>query len=257
MYIVQRKALMLDLLQKKQMGSVNDLAAELNVSKETIRRDLKDIEQEGLIKRTHGGAVLIKKSANNSENPFTVRAMQHHEEKLALCKKAAELIADGDTIFIDNSSTTLNILKHINPSHHVTVLTNSIRLLLESVQLDNSNLILISSGGIFRPGNFSLTGTLANDWVKNFRPNKMFFSCHGVDIAGGLTDGSIYETDVKRAMIQYSQKTYLLTDHSKFGRQGVVFLAGIRDINHILTNSQLDPDMQQTLLSYGVNLIVV
>jgi len=257
MYNAERKVIILDMLNNSSMVYVNDLADILNASKETIRRDLKRMEEDGVLRRTHGGAVSLKQADSNVEDPFMIRAIQLHKEKELLCKKAAEIVVDGDTIFIDNSSTTLNILKYIEKSHHVTILTNSIRLLLESVQLANSNLTLIASGGIFRPSNYSLTGTLADDWVKNFRPNKVFFSCNGIRNNSGLTDGGIFETDVKRAMIKNSQSTYLLADHTKFGKEGPIFLVGLPDIDYIITDEMVDSETQQSLQTSSVTLLVV
>lgn len=257
MYNAQRKALILDMLKSNSMVSVNDLSELLDISKETVRRDLKGLEEEGLVKRTHGGAMFLKRSEHNVEDPIAVRAIHQLEEKKKLCQKAAEMIVDGDTVFIDNSSTTLNILPYINPNLHVTVLTNSLRLLIESVHINNANLLLISSGGVFRPSNLSLTGTLADDWVQNFCPNKMFFSCHGVQPENGLTDGSIYEIDVKRAMIKNSQATYLLADYTKFGKQGVVFLSHFEEITQLITNKEVDPEIAQALLGRDVDLVTV
>ncbi len=257
MYNAQRKALIREMLGKSAMVSVNELSELLHISKETVRRDLKDMELERVVKRTHGGAVLIKKNENSNEDPFMIRAIQRHEEKLKLCKKAAEIILDGETVFIDNSSTTIGILQYINPGYQVTVLTNSIRLILESASLNNSNLIIIATGGIFRPSNFSLTGTLADDWVQRFRPNKMFFSCHGIQNDGSMTDGSIYENDVKRSMIRHSHETYLMADHTKFGKYGVVFLSDISDIQNVISTNEIDDQSRKLLDSRRVNAILV
>ena len=110
-YSIERKTKILKTLEKDGRVEVETLAKELNVSKETIRRDLREMEQEGLLKRTHGGAVSINSTQQSPEYPYLMREIQCLEEKERICKKAASLVKDGDTIFIDNSSTNISILK--------------------------------------------------------------------------------------------------------------------------------------------------
>ncbi len=255
MYNIERKALIVDLLEKNNTVSVIQLAQMLNISKETVRRDLRELEQEGLIKRTHGGAILEVPS-NSSEYPFNVREIQRFAEKAIICKRAAQFIEDGDTIFVDNSSTTMNLLKHINPHYQVTVITNSIRLLIESTTINNPHLTLISLGGIFRAKNYSLAGVMSIDWARNFRPNKAFISCRSVRPDTGLSDGSIYEVDTKRALIQTAQEVYLLADHSKFKDTGTVHLADVSSVQWIITDKGADKESLRQLEMKGIKIAI-
>ncbi|MEY8439741.1 DeoR/GlpR family DNA-binding transcription regulator [Anaerotruncus colihominis] len=252
MYNIERKALIVSLLKKDSKVSVNQLAQMLEISKETVRRDLRELEQDGLIQRTHGGAVLETSGGNTSEYPFKMREIQNYEEKAKICKAAAQLIEDGDTIFIDNSSTTISLIKNINPAYQVTVITNSIKLLIESVNVNNPNLVMISLGGIFRAKNLSLTGILANEWVHNFRPNKAFLSCRAIRPESGFIDGSIYEVDTKRAMIDNAQHVYVLADHSKFHEQGAVYLTDFSKVELVITDDGADEESLRMLGLRGV-----
>lgn len=256
MYNVERKALIVQLLEKENAVSVNQLAKMLEISKETVRRDLRELEQDGLIHRTHGGAVLETSNNGVSESPFKVREVQNFEEKAKICAAAAKFIEDGDTIFVDNSSTTINLLKNLSPNLQVTVITNSIKLLIESVTINNPNLVIVSLGGVFRAKNLSLTGVLANEWVNNFRPNKAFLSCRAIRAESGFTDGSIYEVDTKRTMVDNAQHVYVLADHTKFYQQGAVFLTDFSKVELVITDDKADEESLQMLNMKGVRTFV-
>lgn len=256
MYNIERKALIIRLLEKDNMVSVNQLSEMLAISKETVRRDLRELEMEGLVKRTHGGAVLEASSGNTSESPFKVREVQNFEEKAQICRAAVQFIEDGDTIFVDNSSTTSSLLKNLDPNLQVTVITNSIKLLIESIAVNNPNLVMISLGGVFRAKNLSLTGVLTNEWVHNFRPNKAFLSCRAIRPESGLTDGSIYEVDTKRAMIDKAQHVYVLADHTKFHEQGAVFLADFSKVELVITDDKTDEESLRMLGMKGLKTLL-
>ena len=255
-YNIERKSEVLNLLEEQGKVNVNQLSDLLNVSKETIRRDLKEMEDSGLIRRTHGGAVLSDPSKGVKEYPYLMREVQNYMEKDRICREAAKTILDGDTVFIDNSSSTLNMIHHIHKDYQVTVITNSIRLLLDASLIENSNLTLISLGGVFRAKNFSLTGIMANEWINNFRPNKVFLSCYGVYEGEGFTDSSIYEIDVKRLMMEKAQKVYMLADSTKFGKKGVVFLSDFSKVDYIVTDRELSPDKARLIESQGTRIVV-
>jgi len=238
MFSKERKAKIISLLEKNHRVIVNELAREMGTSQETIRRDLRDLEKDGLVKRTHGGAILDESSENRSEYPVAFRAIQHYEEKLSICKLAATLIEDGDTIFIDNSSTTVGLLRYIDPSNQITIITNSIRLLMEYAEMGPSNISIVSLGGIFRAKNYSTTGVMAHQSAESFRPQKAFLSCRGIQQESGFTDGSIYEVDTKKVMIENGRHVYMLADYSKFGMVSPVALTGFSSVEMVVTDAK-------------------
>ena len=253
---IERKALILKRLEKDGKVSVNEISDELRVCRETIRRDLREMEQEKMVQRIHGGAILSDNIQKVKEYPYLAREIQNYNEKLRICKVAAELVEDGDTIFIDNSSTTIKMLKNINPKYQVTVITNSIRLLLEATLLNNENPTIVSIGGIFRPKNYSLTGILANQWSKMFHPNKAFLSCYGVHTEYGLYDSNIHEIEVKRIMLELSQSTYIMADHTKIDRSGVVYLNDFSNVNGIITDEPLTKEQESCIEKNNIELII-
>ncbi|MEG1754049.1 MAG: DeoR/GlpR family DNA-binding transcription regulator, partial [Christensenella sp.] len=135
MLAIERKSKITNLLEIKGQAEVTELAQMLNVVPETIRRDLKELEVQGMLVRTHGGAVLIEKK--DLQTMHTIHAKQQYNEKLKLSKRAAECVQEGDTIFLDNSSTLTNMIRFINPEYNVTLLTNSVDILQLASTLEN------------------------------------------------------------------------------------------------------------------------
>lgn len=218
MYSQERQAKIVDLLGSQSSVSVSVLADMLHTSKETIRRDLKALEAEGILTRTHGGAILNVNTPHvgaaakfgdavmNNEYPFALRHIRNIPAKKVIAQKAATLIEDRDTIFIDNSSTTLFLLDYIPQDLHLTIITNSVKVLLEAAKKENSNISLISLAGFYNPNNYSVYGTRTIKSAEEFFPNKTFISCTGVTLNKQLTDISLNEVDTKLAMMRKSEE---------------------------------------------------
>lgn len=257
MYSIQRQSLILDLLEIEGEVEVTMLANKFATSTETIRRDLREMEKSGLLTRTHGGAVLARnKYSDGYEYPLLVRGVQKYEEKQLICRATIPLLEDGDTIFLDNSSTTMHLLKYIPSNIKITVLTNSIQVMLEAGKLNNSNLIVISVGGIFNVKNYSLTGVLSKNYAQNFYPDKAIMSCRGISKKSGMTDASIYEIEVKRIMIEHSKEFILMADYTKFGLTGAIYLGGLDEIDLVVTDSKVDREILKVFDDYNTRIII-
>ena len=272
MYSQERKAKIIDMLGAQSSISVNILADILHTSKETIRRDLKDLEAEGILTRTHGGAILNANTPNvgtaakygdsvlNNEYPFALRHIRNIPAKKEIAKKAASLIKNRDTIFIDNSSTTLFLLDYIPKELHLTIITNSIKVLLGAAKLENPNLSLISLAGFYNCNNYSVYGTRTIKSAEDFFPDKTFISCTGVTLDKQLTDISLNEIDTKQAMMKKSEETYLLVDHTKFEINGPFYLSDFTEIDCIITDKyDYTPETSETIRTitkkHGVRMI--
>ncbi|OAM92525.1 DNA-binding transcriptional regulator of sugar metabolism, DeoR/GlpR family [Pelosinus fermentans] len=259
MYSVERKSEIITMLEETGSVDVNVLAVKFATSKETIRRDLRDLEKDGVLKRTHGGAVLVEQShntSNSSEYPVGIREIQRFNEKNQICKKAASFIQEGDTIFVDNSSTTIYLSKYIPPEIHVTIITNSIKFLLESIKSPNYNHLIICLGGIFKDRNLSVYGNGTLKSAEEYYPNKAFLSCAGISSHNMLADSSIHEIDVKRMMIEHAQEVFILADHTKFQKGSQIFLSSFSAIDYIITDTQTDKTNLEYLDATNVKLIV-
>jgi DeoR family fructose operon transcriptional repressor len=258
LFTIERKSEILKLMEQNGRAGVNELASLFHASRETIRRDLNDMEERGLLKRTHGGAVLEGAlSATAPEFPVNVREIQRFKEKDAICRSAASFIRNGDSIFVDNSSTCLYLIQYIPEDYQVTLLTNSIKLLIGSNESKHPNLMLICLGGLFNAGNLSTYGNIALKNAGDFYPNKAFMSCAGIQPPDQLTDSSILEVDTKRLMIERSQEVFILADYTKFGRSGPVFLARFESIDTVITDQKVNTEQFVPLEKAGVKIITV
>jgi DeoR family fructose operon transcriptional repressor len=236
MYSEERKAEIRSLIGQKGSIAVNTLAELFRTSRETIRRDLSDLERQGALRRTHGGAMLDPSLAPLPESPVGERGVLQMEEKKLICQKAAGFISSDDTLFIDNSSTMIYLPQYIPVDMHITIITNSISFLYETSKVNNYNWLLICLGGIFKPQNLSVHGS---DTLKNaepYYPTKTFISCTGISPVNKIADSSPYEVEVKRMMIDRAQEVFLLADHTKFEKAGQVFLCDFDSVDHIVTS---------------------
>ena len=249
MLAVERKSKIVGLLEAKGQAEVSELAQMLRVVPETIRRDLKELEMQGVLQRTHGGAVLAEKK--EADTLHSLRVKQHYKEKIKLCKKAAEFIEEGDTIFVDNSTTLLNLIRFIQQDANVTLLTNSVDVLHLAATLENQ-VTVISSGGVLHKEKMYLTGSIADYMHTEFIPSKAFISCYGISLEYGLSDCSMNEAAFKKNMMQVSQKTFCVVDHTKFEKNGPVKLAGIDACDVLITDRKLEPRYQEMLQSDNV-----
>jgi DeoR family fructose operon transcriptional repressor len=255
MYSIERQSEILRMMENIGRVEVNDLAQVFHSSRETIRRDLREMEEKGLIKRTHGGAVMEDLlTVSSPEFPVNIREIQRFKEKDAICRTAASFIQNGDILFVDNSSTCLPLIRHIPADIQVTLITNSIKLLLGAVETDMPHMMLVSLGGLFHAANLSTYGTIAQNTAAGFYPTKSFMSCAGIHPPDQLTDSSILEVDTKRLMIERSREVFILADHTKFDRSGPVFLANFSSVQHLIVDNQTTQEQASLLEKSSVKV---
>ena len=208
----QRHQQIIEILEKQQFATVTQLADMLFVSLPTIRRDLALLEREGLIRRSHGGACA---KGVGDATPFDYRSGKLPRVKLNMSHAAASLIEDGDTVFIDGSTSCLHIADNMGHLNNVTVVTNGVRLLEKLMRLDN--ITVYSTGGQLIKSSQSFAGMRAQLFVTDFYFDKMFFSSSALDEKGNITDYSLAETQLRRSVFERSRKKIFLCDKSKYG----------------------------------------
>jgi DeoR/GlpR family transcriptional regulator of sugar metabolism len=254
---INRKKTILEELRRHKSININELAERFQLSRETIRRDIRDFEGRGILKKIHGGAVIIEADEPAAasgvtgpyfaEPPIDKRRSSHTLEKEAICRAAASRIADKEVVYIDNSSTTIPLVKYIPRDLSVSILTNSLIVIMEAYNLRNPNLSLFCVPGFFNANNLSLYGTHTVRMVDEFFPSKAFISCAAILPDSRLADSSMYETDTKRAFIKKSDTVYLLADSDKFNKTAPYFLADMESIDYIVTDKS-NPDFNWHLL---------
>ncbi|KXG73696.1 DeoR/GlpR family DNA-binding transcription regulator [Thermotalea metallivorans] len=250
MFMEERKAKILEILESKNRVKVNELTEKLNVSESTIRRDLQDLEQEGLLKRTHGGAV---KAENTGFEPTMAEKEEvYQEEKREIGKKAGELIQDNETIILDAGTTTLQIAKNIK-AKNVTVLTNSMLIALELSK--NKDVEVVVTGGYTRRETLSLVGPLTDQMLQRFKADKAFIGTNGITLQDGCTTPNMHEAHTKGIMIQSAKEVYIVADHSKFGKVCFSLIAKLDQIDAIITDKNIDRGIVEKFVQHGVEII--
>lgn len=210
---LQRHTKIMELLHTRKEISVKELCAVLYLSPATVRRDLSLLEQQGLLKRSFGGASIIE--AFSDQLPLSIRSARHIPEKKRICEAAAVEIEDGDTVFVDASSTTYFLSLYLQHCPHVTVITNNPHL---SIALSERNIRNFCTGGEMLNGSIALVGSDTLLFISGILADKCFFSARGYDHARGIiSDSSKAERDVKIAMLEHAKASYFLCDPSKRG----------------------------------------
>lgn len=248
----ERLEKILSLLEKENRLVTKELPQILNTTEVTIRKDLIILEQRGLLKRTHGGAIRTRKlfpglSLNEKEKI-------NLKEKLRIVKKAAGLISKGDTIILDSGSTTSLLAKEIRYMKDITVITNAVNIANELLE---SELDVILIGGSLLKQSSTLVGPLADEVLHKISADKLFMGVDGFDFEIGLTTPNIQEAKTSRVMMEISGETIVLVDSSKFGRRSLGVISKIEDIQCLITTKKLSDTETKSLRKDGVDVIFV
>jgi DeoR/GlpR family transcriptional regulator of sugar metabolism len=230
---VARRAAIAALLRDAGAVTVTDVESRFGVSSMTARRDLAELARQGVARRTHGGAVLPSIAAH--EDSFAQRVQAATEAKARLAEAAVAMVAAGETIFLDSSSTAYFVGRRIvELGLGVTVITNSLPTTEVIAGAEIPHLRLIGVGGTLRPLTRSYVGPYAVHTVLGHFADRLFFSVKGVTDDGTLTDADELEAEVKRSMIAQSQEPVLLLDDSKLGARGQNAIARVTDVSTVL-----------------------
>ncbi|KNX39287.1 DeoR/GlpR family DNA-binding transcription regulator [Luteipulveratus halotolerans] len=229
-----RQAAALQHLRTHGLTAVEDLAARLESSASTIRRDLAELERAGRVVRVHGGATVPEGDTTADEPvPFARVATHELRAKQAIARRAARLVQDGDVVLLDIGTTTL-ALAHELRGRRITVVTSSLAVLDELRPDPTVELILL--GGALRRQYHSLVGVLTEDALRQVRATVVFLGTSGVTADGSVLDTTLVEVPVKRAMLGCGARTVLLADHSKLPGSGTLRVCGLDAVDTLVTD---------------------
>ena len=231
----REKKILEEILKNKKV-TVKELAKNLYASEPSIRRDLVSLERQKLIKRVHGGAILEENGISSIKIPFVIREMEQSDAKIIMAEKAADLVKDGDVIFLDASSSAYNLIPYLALKNDITVITCGIKAINK---LSEYNIKTICTGGTLIPSCQALVGDDAYNIIEQNNADIFFFSCRGLSDGGFLTDISAQENYVRRKMIKHSKKSYLLCASEKIGKKYYHNLCSIKDIDGIISEKEL------------------
>lgn len=233
---VRREQIKKMILTKKNV-SVIDLSQSFSVSEETIRRDLKILEEEGILTRTHGGAIIENRVASTVSNTVLENIFVENKQQIAIQSK--HFIKNNDVIYLDSSTTSFHICKEIL-ALNLTIVTNSLSII--NLLSEHSNIQVISVGGSLSTSRKCFIGRNAIQSLSKYYFDKAFISCRSLSIEEGITDSNDNDAVIKEIVLSRSKNTFLVADHSKFNRVSFSYIASLKDINHIITDSPVDND---------------
>lgn len=227
----------LDILSDGKYVSVESLSKQLYVSMPTIRRDLTAMQEIGLVARSHGGAIRI---TDLDAPPITFRIGVNSGEKMRLAAEASKLIKDDSLIFMDESTTTLHLINHLPRYKNLKVVTNSMSVLQNLYRYKIQAYCL---GGEFSRDTLSFYGREAENMVKRFGIDFMFFSSSAVNRKGWIADYSESANSLRRCVLEQADKKIFLCDKSKFGKHGAYTLCSLSDMDYLILNAPLPADI--------------
>ncbi|QYN45278.1 MULTISPECIES: glucitol operon DNA-binding transcriptional repressor SrlR [unclassified Gilliamella] len=254
MKVRQRQTAILEYLQKNGQVSVDELATHFQTTGTTIRKDLSQLYESGLVLRTYGGAMLNREIGD--------RAIDHKTyintaQKKAIAQEAAKLIHDGDSVIFDAGSTVAQMIPMLAQFNNLTIMTNSLYMVNELVANDNDQNIILT-GGTFRrkSASFHSNNASAIAAFESYSFDKLFMGADGVDLVGGVTTfNESYHGSV--AMSKAAAKLVLLADSSKFGRRSPNVVCDLNAVDTIITDDNLDDKYYDALIQRGINVIKV
>lgn len=232
MLAAERRNLILEKLQDEKKVVVSELSELFEVSEETIRRDLEKFDREGLATKSYGGAVLNEN--NNIDMPFQVRKKKNMQGKRAIAELIRGLVSDGEHIIVDPSTTAVPIVQSLRGKERLTIITNSIEVLLELTDMPGWD--VISTGGTLKENYLALVGARAIDSISSFNADKVILSCKGIDRKKGITDANDMFSQVKKAMLRSAAQRILAVDYTKFGRVAFSQICTLEDIDMVVTD---------------------
>lgn len=243
-----RRLAIAEVLRSAGSVSVAEIEERFGVSSMTARRDLAELERRGMARRTHGGAVVPSITAH--EDSFASRVEREPEAKLALAAAAADMVGEGESLFLDGSTTALFVARAlVERGTRMTILTNSLPIMELVGARSTAGVDLVGVGGSLRRLTRSFVGPIATRTVEAHVADRVFFSVKGVSRDGLITDADALEAEVKRAMISRASESTLLLDATKLETRGLNVIAKLADITAVLAHGLADADVRVMTLA--------
>lgn len=253
MNTVERHKHILKRISQDGKIKVQDICEAYKVSPVTARKDLKLLEEKGLLYRMHGGATLTNPYA--TERHVNDKEKMHLDEKMKIGAAGAKLVTANDSVLIASGTTVLYLAKHIQPQESLTVITPALNVALELNKHPETEVIML--GGVLRKRSSSVTGLYAEKNLSDFSCSKLFLGVDGIDLEFGLTTTNVMEAHLNREMINVSQKTVVLVDSTKFGKRGFGKICDFNSIDEIITDSGISDFTKKALEDFGIKVTIV
>lgn len=248
LFVEERQQSIQELLFRQGKVTVDELANAFRVSTPTIRNDLARLEEQGLLRRTHGGA--ISTSPTLFEPPYDRRQIIRHAEKLAIARQAAALVQEGETLLLDAGTTVYELALLLKERRNLTVVTNS--LANAQALMENRDIEVIMVGGSLQPNRRAALGPLAARFLEAFHVDRAFMAFNGIHLDVGFTVIDFDAAEIKRRMMVCATETIVLSDSGKIGQKAFARVAPITAAHRLITDSGIDPDAVARLSEQGL-----
>ncbi|MEH7414379.1 DeoR/GlpR family DNA-binding transcription regulator [Neobacillus drentensis] len=238
-----------DYVIKQKSASLDELVSVFAVSKNTIRRDVQTLVERGDLKKVYGGVSVIHKKLESYQD----RKARNKKQKASIVEKAASYVDDGDVIFLDSGTTTIEMIEYIK-GKSLTIFTNSIELIIRALPF--SNLTVIFIGGLLDRRTDSFVNPLNMDLLSNYNIKKAFMASTGISLSNGVTNASPLESELKKAIVKRSSEVYLLVDHDKFNKYGVMTYCNLDEIDYLVTDKTPNTSYREYAKKNSIRLVI-
>jgi DeoR/GlpR family transcriptional regulator of sugar metabolism len=251
----ERQALILDLLDRTGVVRTADLRELLKVSPGTIRADLREMENQGVLEIVHGGAVATR-SVTDSKLRIDERARQNTDKKRRIGIRAAQLITDQQTLIVDSGSTTVEFINALpNNIDYLQIITHGLNIAVAASRLANVEVLM--PGGIVRSSTQTLVGPQVVSFLEMVNAQIVFLATNGFSIEHGVTTANMLEAEIKRKLIQRADTVVLLADSSKYGKRQALRIMPLEEVDTIITDKDLDDGIAQQLEALNIEVLRV
>ena len=250
----ERQKKMMEYIEANTSAQIHELAVKFHVSEATVRRDLDDLDQQGALRRTHGGAIKVDRSTSY-ESVYSEKINLMLEEKHRIAEHAAQLVHPGDTVLIDSGTTTFFIAQALAHHENLTIITNDLYIAYQTPIHASS--MLIVTGGTRRQGRQELVGSIPESFVRDSHVDVAFIGVDGIDLTGGVTNANFTEVGLKRLMLRSAARSVIVADHTKFGRVALARICDLREVSLLITDRGIENEALTRLKKLGVQVDVV
>ncbi len=250
----ERMAKIVEVTNQKEIVTVDELIELVGASKATIRRDIKQLAENGLIRKTHGGVMSISMGAT-TEPPLRIKSNLYVDEKKRIAAKALKYVNENDFIILDSGTTVLEFAKLLDDRKKITVITYDLLVAMEVAK--NTSIDLMMIGGTLRKTYYSFFGFFAENMLRQISAKKAFIAVDSVDLQQGLMSFTTDDIAIKKLIIESSKEVILLCDHSKFESHSFIKICDLANIDHIITGEEINPSVLHRLREMGITVETV
>ena len=249
----ERQARIIEALQENKRATVAELSRRFGTSEVTIRRDLSELAASGQLIRAHRGALAVNSAP--PEPPVVQRMTLQRSDKEAIAHLAAELVDDGDSIFVGSGSTMACFARCLFQRRRLTVITNALNIAAE-LAAQETDLTVVVIGGVLRPAELSMLGHIAEQTLSEVRVNKIFMGVQSLSIEGGWTTDHLPEVQTTRRILSMTAELIVLADHNKLDHTAAAFIAPITRLTTLVTDEQAPAAFVEQLRTKGVHVLI-